>query len=48
MALTAFAGPLSNFLLAFVAFVGIVLLTGTSPLSIGGLLRDSCRRRSRC
>ncbi len=41
MALTAFAGPASNFLLALGVFVALSLLSGTSPLSIGGLLRDA-------
>lgn len=41
MALTAFAGPLSNFLFAFVLFASIALLAGVSPASVGGLLRDA-------
>lgn len=40
MALTALAGPLSNFFLAFVVFLGVFLIAGTGPESIGGLLRD--------
>ncbi len=41
MALTAFAGPISNLLLAFLVFLGIALIGGASPASIGGLLSDA-------
>lgn len=38
MALTAFAGPLSNFILALFSFLGLFLLVGGSPENIGALL----------
>ena len=41
MAITALAGPVSNFILAFLSFMGVLLLSGGASGSIMGLLETS-------